>query len=295
VNKYDTASAFRTALEQRLLTTSKSTGTPLDRLRKEAAGERLLARLAAHMPVNSWALKGGLALVARLDSDARATKDIDTTWREDAEVLNELLDEATDADLGDYFRFSVRPPQPIEAEGPEGGLRYRVVAHLDEREFERLQLDVNIVPTDPRPIETVRLRSNFSFAEMSAPEIPVISLGQHLAEKLHAYCRSYGTQQNSRAKDLYDMLVIVEQLPIPSSEALVAACKETFALRSTEWPPTPNEPPSEWKTIWSGFVQEYAIRWTNLTDAYAALRGFWSPVLASNSAQQWDARNWRWT
>lgn len=48
--RYRTASAFRTALEHRLRTEAQTSGVPLNRLRKEAAFNRLLARLHRAAP-----------------------------------------------------------------------------------------------------------------------------------------------------------------------------------------------------------------------------------------------------
>lgn len=49
--RYATPAAMRAALEQRLRGLHNSTGLPLDRLRKEVALQRLLARIAAVAPV----------------------------------------------------------------------------------------------------------------------------------------------------------------------------------------------------------------------------------------------------
>lgn len=149
-HRYPTAAAFRTALEDHLRRRAHSTGTPLDRLRKEVAHQRLLARLAAVAPPGSWALKGGQALLARLDTAARATKDADATWRAELAHLGDILEEAVDTDLHDGFRFEVGAARPMTAETEESGMRYPVLALLDGREFERLQLDVNAVPDDCR-------------------------------------------------------------------------------------------------------------------------------------------------
>jgi hypothetical protein len=62
--------------------------------------------------------------------------------------------------------------------------------------------------------------------------VPVIPVAQQLAEKVHAYLRSYGNG-SSRPRDLYDMLVIAEQLPVPRALTLVETCRETFAIRET--------------------------------------------------------------
>jgi hypothetical protein len=79
-DRYQTAASFRTALEQRLRAEAQACGIPLNRLRKEAAFNRLLARLYRAAP-NGWALKGGLALIARLGAGIRGTKDADANWR----------------------------------------------------------------------------------------------------------------------------------------------------------------------------------------------------------------------
>jgi hypothetical protein len=188
-HRYPTAAAFRTALEDHLRRRARSTGTPLDRLRKEIAHQRLLARLAVVAPPGSWALKGGQALLARLDTAARATKDADATWRAELAHLGDILEEAVDVDLGDGFRFEVGAARLMTAETDEGGVRYPVLALLDGREFERLQLDVNAVPDDHRPLDQLQLRDLLGFAGIEPPTVPVISIAQHLAEKLHAYVR----------------------------------------------------------------------------------------------------------
>ncbi|TVP74259.1 MAG: hypothetical protein EA340_01550, partial [Nitriliruptor sp.] len=217
--RYRSPAALRTALEAHLRQRANTTGTPLDRLRKEVAHQRLLARLVIVAPTGSWALKGGQALLARLDREARATKDADATWRAVLDQFAEVLEAAVDTDLNDGFRFEVATPRPMTAETDEGGLRYSILALLDGREFERIQLDVNAVPDDQRPLESVELRDLLGFAGIAPPHVPVIPIAQHLAEKLHAYTRDYGSRSNSRPRDLYDMLVIAQSLcPSPSCQ-----------------------------------------------------------------------------
>lgn len=59
--RYTTATAFRTALEQRLLVQAEQTGVSLVLLRKLVTFERLLARLMIVAP-DRWILKGAVAL-----------------------------------------------------------------------------------------------------------------------------------------------------------------------------------------------------------------------------------------
>ena len=94
MTRYATAEAMRRALEDRLRARASASVIPLDRLRKEAAFQRLLARIAVAAPGGSWALKGGMAMIARAGPRARATADVDATWRGDASRLASILNSA---------------------------------------------------------------------------------------------------------------------------------------------------------------------------------------------------------
>lgn len=292
--RYGDARAFRAALEDRLRRLARETGRPLDRLRKQAVSERLLARLVEVAPADAWALKGGLALIARLGDDARGTRDADATWRAAPDQLVETIEDIVEFDPQDWFTFQIGSPRTLTAEGPEGGLRYPVLAVVDGREFERLSLDVNRVPGDSRRIEPLVLRSLFAFAGLDPVVVPAIPVAQQLAEKLHAYTRDYG-QVSSRAKDLYDMLVLASRVAVPPADPLAHSCRETFELRATPWPPELQPPPDQWTGFWKGHPVAHAPRWGTLADAYVALEAFWRPVLEQTSAHlHWDATGWCW-
>src|SRR5229473_1932245 len=80
--KYATAAAFRRALEDRLQDIAGKESVDLQRLRRQVAFDRLLARLfqAAQPRALPWVLKGGYAMELRIKA-ARTTKDIDLTMR----------------------------------------------------------------------------------------------------------------------------------------------------------------------------------------------------------------------
>lgn len=250
--RYSDPHALRKALEERLRQQALQSGTALDRLRKEAALQRLLARLAAVAPPESWALKGGLLMLARLSQQARATADADATWRIDQAAVRETLEDAAELDLSDGLEFLVGDPRSLRAEGPEGGLRLPIDARMAGRRFEQLRVDLNLMPGDPRPVEFVELRN------------------------------------------LFDMLVIAECLRLPHRTDLAAACRQTFALRHTAWPPQVPTPPVEWAGPWAGFVEDHQIRFTDLPAAFAALQDFWGPVLVEGPAFVWDPDSWSW-
>ena len=77
--KYASGTALRTALEERLKRVSREEGIDLQRLRRQVAFDRFLARLF-RAPNNNWVLKGGYAMELRFQT-ARTTKDLDFTVR----------------------------------------------------------------------------------------------------------------------------------------------------------------------------------------------------------------------
>src|ERR1700732_685158 len=80
VKQYKTAGAFRTALETRLQTRAQVERTDLQRLRRQVAFDRFLARMFSQGPKAAYPLllKGGYAMELPMHA-ARTTKDIDLT------------------------------------------------------------------------------------------------------------------------------------------------------------------------------------------------------------------------
>ena len=118
---YDTPTALRMALEQRLQNQAQESGLAVDRLRRRVVFQRIVTRLQCAEP-GRWVLKGGMALEVRLGDDARLTNDNDLGLRGDvldsAELRDRLIETlGQDAD-GDGFEFSVAHPQRM---APDGG------------------------------------------------------------------------------------------------------------------------------------------------------------------------------
>src|SRR5574340_1512418 len=93
IGPYQTARAFRAALEERLKRIAREQHTDLMRLRRQVAFDRLLARLFA-TPDVPWTLKGGYTFELRLGGRARATKDLDLS-------------------VSDLHRFATDDPKPL--------------------------------------------------------------------------------------------------------------------------------------------------------------------------------------
>lgn len=145
---------------------------------------------------------------------ARATKDIDFDWDVETEELTELLLDASSRDLGDFFDFEVeRAEAPPEAEA-EFSQRWRITASCDGRVFERAPCDVAIGKEPVVAPESLELPRTLEFAGLDRISVPSLAVEQHLAEKMHAYSRRYGSQRkpSSRVKDLVDLALLAVML-----------------------------------------------------------------------------------
>ena len=292
--RYATAEAFRAALDQRLKNNATETGVPLVRLRKAIAFDRFLARLLEVAP-GRWVLKGALALDFRLGSITRTTKDIDLGRLDDEDAATEDFLAAQALDLGDYFTFSVQRTSALDAAGDFAAVRYRVSAELAGRRFEEFPIDVSF--SDPLAWRPDRLSGTdlLGFAEIERIEVPVLPIEQHLAEKLHAYTRSYGEDAgpSSRPKDLVD-IVLVKQSAQLDAAGLRTALDVTFAERGLQaLPPEVPAPPAEWRVPYAKLAEAVGLS-TDLDAGYAEAATLLDPVLAGRTRGRWDPDGQTW-
>lgn len=197
--RYRDAVAFRQAPEQRLKARAGGDGARVSRDRKRVAFDRLLARLAAAAP-DQWLLKGGFALDLRLAERARATKDIDLDWHAaEDELLDSLIDAAT-YEAGGLLRL--RDPARRHPKDRLGGShRFRVAASLAGRPFETFALDVGFRDAEVTMAEQLITPDILAFAGIEPVTVAAIPLELHVAEKLHAYTRTYeGARPSTRAR-----------------------------------------------------------------------------------------------
>lgn len=286
--RYETAKAFRTALEQRLKNEAEASGVALLRLRKRVAFERFLARLAASES-SGWVLKGAFALELRLGLRARTTKDIDLGRADDEEAATEHLEAATHVDLGDFFVFEVRRTPALDAATGFHAVRYTVRANLDNCLFEQFPIDVAFSEATPIHAEPLFGANSLEFADVAALQLPVISLEQHVAEKLHAYTGAFGRDQreSTRVKDLVDLVLIGELAEIDATH-LRHALETTFERRARQ--PLPNAmppPPSSWARPYAVLAREVGIA-ADVEAGYAVAAWLLDPILRSEAGGGWE-------
>ena len=280
--KYATGAALRTALEERLRTIAREEAVDLQRLRRQVAFDRFLARLFSR-PSSSWVLKGGYAMELRFHT-ARATKDLDFTARavpgggKGGDAILEHLQEVGGLDLGDFFTFRVAEAS-IDIDGaPYGGARYQVEAILGGQTFVRFHLDIGIGDVVLDPVEVVEPRDWLAFAQIPPPRVPMISREQQFAEKLHAYTLPRRVSPNSRVRDLVDMVLLIESGAL-SPEKVREALTSTFERRGThDVPGTLTAPPDDWEGPFRALAEECRLT-VSLAQAFEVLRLFQAEVV----------------
>jgi len=245
--RYATIAAFDAALRAKLMAQVSAQRTYQD-LRKELAFDRVLARLVLAAP-DSWLLKGAVALEYRLDL-ARATSDIDISARVGLEEMAQALEDAAALQLGDYFAIRIgertKPVADIET------FRFHIdVLYENGRLFEHLKIDVGFADPwigEPQELSAPAL---LEFAGIPPAKVRAIPVHQHLAEKIHAYTRRYGSRASTRVKDLVDMALIIEGVPI-EEESLALVLRQIFSTRSTHIVPVALPPPPvAWQQVYA--------------------------------------------
>ena len=285
---YATPQALRTALEDRLRNRSAATGVALDRLRRRVLFERVVARLEAADP-GDWVLKGGMALEVRLHDDARLTKDIDLGLRaevQDSMSLHErLVDTLTLDPQGDRFGLAPLPPELLGADrAGHVTWRVKVAASLAGKPFGGIHLDISPRAHELIDTEHLELPNSLDFAGIPGTVIEIINVNRHAAEKFHAMLRDYGDRENSRVRDLVDVVLLVEHRLLTPS--LVAdATRAVWRERDDASPPLafPSLPES-WPDRYERLCAELDLDAGTFTAALAQVERLWFDMFTPHEA-----------
>ena len=265
----------------------------LERLRRQVAFERLLARLFVDADP-PWLLKGGYAFELRLRQDqaqnARATNDIDLAVPVPARlggdvtadpitIVRDRLQEAAERDLDDWFVFRIGAPIADLDAAPYGGARFPVEVVLAGRRFARFHLDVGLGDAVIMPADWLTGHKTLAFAEIPAVRIAVMRLVQQFAEKVHAYSLPRdGQRENTRVMDLVD-LVLLLRLGLPDTNTVMQALEATFTRRRTHAiPQTLPAPPASWHAPFAALAQQCGLDITISDEAYERLSAYWSTL-----------------
>lgn len=285
---YDTPQALRMALEQRLLTESRATRQSIQRLRRRVVFERVVTRLQLAEP-GMWVLKGGMALEVRLPDDARRTKDIDVGFRgtvDSAEVLHARLTLALSEDsVGDDFVIIAGPVTELMDDGA-GHTTWRtsLTAHLAGRLFDRIQLDISPRPHELADTEMVTLPNSLAFAGIATTTVEVIDVPRHAAEKFHAMSKNFGARENTRVRDLVDVVILHEHGMIDPATLAVASRAVWFERNGAEPPRVPPALPRSWAERYQSMAVDLGLATTDFPTACAVVAAIWAEAMMNLEA-----------
>lgn len=214
---------------------------------------------------------------------------------DDEEAATEHLNAAAAIDLDDFFSFEVRRTPALDAAVGFRAVRYTTRAELAGRRFEQFPVDVALGEQSSGQVDQLHAPGLLAFAEVSAPELPVVALEQHVAEKLHAYTGIYGPdgQESTRVKDLID-LVLIGDLAELDAKRLSCALESTFEQRASQ--PLPNAmppPPRSWARPYAELAREVDIA-PDLEAGHAGAADLLDPILAADVVGRWNPRARRW-
>lgn len=276
---FSSPASFRQSLEQRLQKVATETGVDLQRIRRKVAFERFLARLFAVEPY-PWVLKGGYTLEVRFEI-SRATKDLDLGTRlkiaatEDRqlEILLEQLQERAMYQMNDHFLFQVESKAKVIESVPYGGFRFPIKSILAGRLFVAFSLDIGFGDAITPPIDKVTGGDWLNFCSIPPAKFEAISLEQQFAEKIHAMVVDRGERENSRVKDLVDVLLLIKEGL--DKDQVVKAITNTFHRRGEESiPKTPPRPPASWRTSFSQMAVDCGLD-PDFDAAFSTLEEYW--------------------
>lgn len=280
---YTTPQALRMALEQRLLRRSTETGTSLDRIRRRVVFERVVARLQSAEP-GVWVLKGGMALEARLRDDARVTKDLDLGLRTDvadaADLHDRLIDALSVDPASDTFELTVQVPRRL-GQDVAGHLTWRAKVHaqLAGKEFGSLQLDISPRAHELSETDVITLPNSLEFAGVAPVQIEIVDIHRHAAEKLHAMVRDFGERENSRVRDLVDVVILIEHGLLNDSR-VGAAAKGVWAERDNADPPTTMPLlPETWRGRYERLIADLDVTAGTFDDAIELVQELWNAAV----------------
>jgi len=276
---YESVAAFRQALEQRLLNQARDTNTDLNRLRRRVVFERILYRLTTSQP-GMWVVKGGMAVELRVGDSARMTRDLDLNLRVGSGGTSDAhrrLSAAVRTDPNrDGFLLMVSEPSPLRPDqAGRPGWRFSVSADLAGRNFATVRVDVVARSDELANTEMLPLASLLSFAGFEGFEVEATDVAQQFAEKIHAMTRPWDDRDNTRVKDLADMVAFINSGLDPARA--IATTRHVFAVRDTH--PLPDElpdPPFFWREDYPAFANELGLSEASIDRAMFTLREFWA-------------------
>lgn len=178
----------------------------------------------------------------------------------------------------------------MDLNGPlYGGERFPVRSILGGRPFVTFHVDVAVGDVLLEPLRVATGEDWFGFAGIEASPLTTTSLEQQFAEKLHVYTMPRaGKRDNSRVKDLVDMVLLLETGQL-EPEDVTAAVVATFSHRNTHSiPERLLDPPASWRKSYAALAATCRID-VDIDAGIASIRNYYRRMVTVIAATRSDA------
>ena len=150
-----------------------------------------------------------------------------------------------------------------------------MLAKVAGREFARFHIDIGFGDVVVGQPETLEGENLMAFAGVAPARALAISKAQQFAEKIHAYTFPWTDRDNTRSRDLVDMLLLIERGNLDPNEVRLAI-DETFDRRKRQSPPDMLQPPPlVWKAEFPAMATEAGVSTQDLDHAFALVSTYW--------------------
>ncbi len=226
-------------LERWLGEASGPAGVPAGRLRRWL-GFMILAGMldtARHADDGEplFLVKGGVAMELRMATGARATKDLDTAFRERMDVVATYLDPALRAGYGEFTATRTE----LEEVRDTGSLRCDIKLAYRTKPVVTVQMEVAAVEAGMgSEIDQVPAKPLDHIGLSGPATVPCVAIRWQIAQKLHACTEVVADRENDRFRDLLDLQLLAGLVRDDGWVEVRSACLEVFAGRAQHpWPP----------------------------------------------------------
>jgi len=230
-------------LEKRLARVAREQGLDQERLRRWVSFLALcgvLERALQEQILDSYFLKGGVALELRFATRARATKDLDLGLEGPRGRRVDLFQRAIDLGFDEFsFRLKAQTRDMEQADT----VRVNVAVAYRTRAWQTIEIDLG--PASGQMVDLIDPQVA-GLTELGLPvtsPVRCLSLAEQVAQKLHACTSPHAA---GRARDVLDIL-LVEMLQGLDYFRAADAAKRVFAARATHSFPPQFTMPAEWR------------------------------------------------
>jgi len=239
-------------LEKTLNRVAREQGLDQERLRRWVSFLALCGVLEHALEsgvIDTYYLKGGVAMELRFARAARTTKDFDLGLQGDRAERTRRLEEVLKLGFDDFtFRLKPEMHQMELADT----VRVEVAVQYKTRAWQTVDIDLG--PGEAQEVDLVEPAIT-ELAEMGLPVTPhvrCLGINEQTAQKLHA-CT--GPQREDRARDVLDILLVDMLGQLDYVRARTAA-ERIFTARGTHPFPPSASLPAEWRRELENLAQE---------------------------------------